>query len=369
MANTVCVLTLNEKSGLEHLYLLYRWFSSSGPCVWAVHRVLGDFTCPVCSLLSFDLAISPHPTFPSPSYHALPLSLFTSLRGSPSINNAALSCHTLSRESVCVCVRVWYLFASTHKDRHACMHAGRHHALCTFANMCANTALSDHTDLPVWCLLGPCVFLLLSVGGVVRVAYGVQCNDSSEQQVFLTPHPSWFCRYLVSVALHISLLFLPFMEEIAPLLWGLVWNKWSQSSLLCLPLGGFFNKQTGPHSFKFWQRNKEILVLKHSSLQLYLQNFLLHNVHLKALYKKRHYIAVCQNVFVFFKILLCKLQTRLNVIVNKLIQLMCSCVRLFYLLIFLHVTNKVGYKCSYSNVCFSVFSLSLCFKQAWELQV
>lgn len=109
-------------------------FSSSKRCVWAVHRVLGDFTCPVCSLLSSDLAISPHPTFPSPSYHALPLSFFTSLRGSPSINNAALSCHTLSREGVCVSARVWGdLFASTHKRD---MHVARHHALCTLANMC-----------------------------------------------------------------------------------------------------------------------------------------------------------------------------------------------------------------------------------------
>lgn len=55
----------------------------------------------------------------------------------------------------------------------------------------------------------------------MRVAYEVQCNDSSEQQVFLTPHPSWFCRYLVSVTLHISLLFFPFVQD-----WHLVFEAW-----------------------------------------------------------------------------------------------------------------------------------------------
>jgi len=117
------------------------------------------------------------------------IAVSTSLRGSTSINNSALCCHTLLSLAVCVCAEVICL-------QHTQRNQTRMQAPCfvhVCRRLCKYSTFWTHRWVSLCVASWPSILLLR--GRVI----GVQCYDSSPQQVFLTPHPFCFCLHLVSV--------------------------------------------------------------------------------------------------------------------------------------------------------------------------
>lgn len=113
------------------------------------------FAWPLSSLFSFDLGLSCYQS--SPLLLLTPSCTSTSLRGSTSINNLALDCHTLP--SACVCVCKGDLFAVHTQKCETCMQAACFVCIC----VCIYSTFWIHTYSSA-CV---CLFLFTGVGCVV----------------------------------------------------------------------------------------------------------------------------------------------------------------------------------------------------------